>query len=257
MIKTEPVVRPDETLDRLSRTLEIFQRKRGHRACSDDVLLAWAGARARPHAERVLDLGSGKGTVGLLLLRRLPACRVLGIEALPQSHELAIRNAAWNKVEDRYEPRLGDLRDPFVLDGEAPFDLVCGAPPFKRLGTGTLPRDLQRAAGRFEMRGGVEAYAETAAGHLAPGGRIVLLMDGLGCERAQRAIASVALFTRRIMGICPRPGRPATYWILEAAAEPGSTLEETLCMRTDLGESWSREYEAIREELDLPKQRFS
>lgn len=257
MTRTEPVLGPDETLDRLSRTLELFQLRRGHRACSDDVLLAWAGARARPDASRVLDLGSGKGTVALLLLRRLPACRVIGVEALPVSHDLAVKNAAWNNLEDRYEPRLGDLRDPTVLAGEPSFDLVCGAPPFKRLGSGTLPRNPQRAAGRFEMRGGVEAYAETAARFLAPGGRVVLLMDGLGCERAREAVSKVGLFTRRVLGICPRPNKPATYWILEAGAEAANAVEETLFMRTQSGEAWSIEYEALREELDLPKQRFS
>jgi tRNA1(Val) A37 N6-methylase TrmN6 len=205
----------------------------------------------------VLDLGSGKGTVALLIARRLLACRVVGVEALTQSHELAIRNASWNRLEDRYEPRLGDLRDSSVLAGEPLFDLICGAPPFKRMGTGTLPRDPQRAAGRFEMRGGVEAYAEAAVRHLAPGGRIVLLMDGLGCARAQSAIGSAGLFTRRILGVRPRPDRAATYWIIEAGAEPACTMEETLCMREESGETWSLEYEAIRGEMDLPKQRFS
>lgn len=250
-------LRPGETLDRLSRTLEIYQRSRGHRAGSDDVLLAWSGSRARPHAQRVLDLGSGKGTVALLLLRRIPGCRVIGVEALPMSHELGKRNAVRNGLEDRYEPRLGDLREPALLASESPFDLVCGAPPFKPLGTGTLPGDPQRAAGRFELRGGVEAYAQTAARHLAPEGRVVILMDGLGLARAQKAIASAGLSTHRILGVHPRPGRPATYWILEAGFASLPPVEEQLCMRTERGEEWSREYEAVREEMDLPRQRFS
>ena len=42
-----------------------IKERRGHRAASDDTLPAWAAAEACPHAFRVLDLGSGKGTVAI------------------------------------------------------------------------------------------------------------------------------------------------------------------------------------------------
>lgn len=254
VIPREPIVNPDETLDRLGRTLRIIQKKHGHRAASDDVFLAWAAARVCPGAERVLDLGSGKGTVALLLLRCLCRCRMVGVEALAVSHDLARRNAVLNGLEDRYEPRLGDLRDPSVLAGELPFDLITGAPPFMPLGSGTLPRDAQRAASRFEMRGGAREYAEAAARHLGPHGKVVLLMDGLERSRlkAHEALASVGLFLRLIVGVRPRPGRPPVYWILAADREPGGVIEESLSMRPGLGSSWSREYDAIRKKMDLP-----
>jgi len=250
----EPRVNPDETLDRLGRTLRIIQKKHGHRAASDDVFLSWVAARVCPGAERVLDLGSGKGTVAMLLLRCLPRCRVIGVEALEVSHDLARRNAALNGLDDRYEPRLGDLRDSSVLEGEPPFDLITGAPPFMPLGSGTLPRDSQRAASRFEMRGGAWEYAEAAASHLAPNGKVVMLMDGLEPSRlrAEEALASAGLFAHLIIAVRPRPGRPPVYWILAADRESGDTLEESVSMRPELGSSWSREYDVIRKKMDLP-----
>lgn len=253
-------LQPGETLDVLTCTLSIIQRKGGHRAASDDVLLAWSAARAYPGATRVLDLGTGKGTVALLLLRRLPDCRVIGVEALPLSHALAVRNAACNDLSHRYEPRFGDLRDGSVLLNEPPFDLVCGAPPFMQLGSGTLPRDPQRAAGRFELRGGIRDYAEAAVRHLAPDGRAVFLMDGQGRWRAEEAMSAAGLHLQQVLGICPRPDRPATYWILQGALEapdPGrGVVVETLCMRPPQGEAWSAPYAAIRREMDLPPSAF-
>jgi tRNA1(Val) A37 N6-methylase TrmN6 len=250
----EQIVNPDETLDRLGRTLRIIQKKHGHRAASDDVFLSWVAVRACPGAGRVLDLGSGKGTVAMLLLRCLSRCRVIGVEALEVSHDLARRNAVLNGLEDRYEPRLGDLRDPSVLTGEPPFDLITGAPPFMPLGSGTLPRDAQRAASRFEMRGGAREYAEAAANYLEPNGKVVLLMDGLERSRlkAEEAFASVGLFPRMIVAVMPRPGRPPVYWILAAEREPGGVIEESVSMRPELGSSWSQEYDAIRKKMDLP-----
>lgn len=243
---------PDETLDRLSNSLRILQRRRGHRATSDDVLLAALAAEAAPEARRILDLGTGKGTVALLLARRLPAARIIGVEALPQSHDLALRNTALNSLSGRFEPRLGDLRDATVLAGESPFDLVTGAPPFMPLGSGVQPRDPQRAAGRFELRGGVEDYARAAAAHLAPGGRVVLLMDGRARQRTRAALRAAGLMPRLLTAVCPRPGRAPTYQVALAVAEgPDAPSTHTLCMRGAEGDGWSPAYAALRSALDL------
>lgn len=247
---------PDETLDRLSTTLRILQRRRGHRATSDDVLLAFAALRAMPDARRVLDLGTGKGTVALLMCRALPTARIIGVEAFAASHDLARRNAALNGLTHRFDPRLGDLRDPAVLAGEPPFDLITGAPPFMPPGTGVLPTDAQRAAGRFELRGGVEDYCATAARHLAADGRAVILMDGQSRDRTLAAAEATALAVRRVIEVLPRPGRPATFWIVETAhLDPATTappVEEQLTMRDAAGEHWSAAYAAARAALDLP-----
>lgn len=249
-----PLVHPDETLDRLSRTLRIIQKKQGQRAASDDVFLAWCAARAVPDAGRALDLGSGKGTVAMLLLQRLPRCRAVGVEALEMSYDLACRNAVLNALEDRYAPRLGDLRDPEVLAGEPPFDVITGAPPFKPLGSGTLPRNAQRAAGRFELRGGVNEYVRTAARHLSPSGKLVILMDGLeeSKERTQKALADEGFFLHSVLAVKPRPARAPVYWIVEAGRLEAGTVEESLSMRGESGDEWSPDYEAIRREMDLP-----
>lgn len=246
------LIHPDETQDRLTSRLRIIQKRRGHRAASDDILLALAAARACPDAVRILDLGSGKGTVAMLLLQRLPRCRVIGLEVLEVSHDLAVRNALLNGLADRWEPRLGDLRDPSVLAGEPSFDLVTGAPPFMPVGSGVMPGDPQRAAGRFELRGGVREYAEAAAGHLAPRGRVVLLMDGLerSRARAEQALAAAGLFPHTIMAVRPCLDRNPIYWILEASPEPGTTAEESLCMRPAGSNRFSPEYEAIRQDMD-------
>ncbi len=246
-------IHSDETIDRLTSDLRIIQKRRGHRAASDDTLLAWAAARASPEAVRVLDLGSGKGTVAMLLLQRLPSCRVVGLEALEVSHELATRNAHLNALTERWRPRLGDLRNPCALAGDSRFDLITGAPPFKPVGTGIMPKDPQRAAGRFELRGGVREYAVAAVRYLAEGGKFVFLMDGVEPSRARAidALQAVGLMLNRIMAVYPFPGRNPIYWILEASADFGSITERPVFMRLDSKSGFSPEYEAIRREMSV------
>lgn len=246
--------RDDETVDRLTRSYRIIQKRRGHRAASDDTLLAWAAARVRPDAAFALDLGTGKGAAAMLLLARLPSCRAIGVEAVAASHDLAVRNAALNRLRDRYDPRLGDLRDVSVLAGAPPFDLVMGAPPFMPVGSGILPGDETRAAGRFELRGGVRDYVEAAARHLAQSGAAVILMDGLdgSAARAAGALAAFGLHPCRVVTVLPRPGEPPTYRIFVASPGACTPAEETLCMRAGAGEALSPEYRAIRDEMDLP-----
>jgi tRNA1(Val) A37 N6-methylase TrmN6 len=194
----------------------------------------------------MLDLGTGKATVALLVARRLPQAQIVGVEAFPQSHALALRNVALNALQDRIEPRLGDLRDPSVLADTAPFDLICGAPPFMPVGTGVLPKDPQRAAGRFELRGGVEAYAACAFRHLARDGTVVLLMDGHGKDRLQ---ASLGAGLRDLIAIVPRPGQAPTYWIGIAGHTAAPCVERVVPMR--IGDAWSPAYAALRQALRL------
>jgi hypothetical protein len=52
-------VSPDDpvTRDRLTRDFWLFQRKRGHRFSSDDVVTAWAAMQLAPRPRRALDRG--------------------------------------------------------------------------------------------------------------------------------------------------------------------------------------------------------
>ena len=61
----------DITLDTLAGSWRLYQLRHGHRFSTDDLLTAWAALRAKPEARRLLDLGAGIGSVGLLALWKL------------------------------------------------------------------------------------------------------------------------------------------------------------------------------------------
>src|SRR5690242_21217447 len=96
-----PAVESGETLDAISGYFRLFQLKKGHRFSTDDVLTAWYGTSWCPRAERVLDLGSGIGSVGMIAAWRLPGAKFVTIEAQEESVRLAGKSA-----RDRKSTRL-------------------------------------------------------------------------------------------------------------------------------------------------------
>ena len=169
-VSGEPALEPGETLDAISGHFRLFQLAKGHRFSTDDVLTAWYGTSWCPTASRVLDLGSGIGTVGMIAAWRLPGARFVTVEAQPESVRLARKSAAWNGLEERYDIRTGDFRAAGVLGAAETFDLVLGSPPYFPPGSGVESEHPQKLACRFELRGTVADYCETAARHLAVGG---------------------------------------------------------------------------------------
>ena len=63
-----------------------------------------------PKNARVLDLGSGCGTLGLLLCAKEKSCTVTGVELDSAAHDAALRNIARNGLADRLSSICADLR---------------------------------------------------------------------------------------------------------------------------------------------------
>jgi tRNA1(Val) A37 N6-methylase TrmN6 len=165
-----PEPEPGETLDAISGFFRIFQLANGHRFSTDDILTAWYGSSWCPSARRVLDLGSGIGTVGMIAAWRLTGAQFVTVEAQSESVRLARKSRAWNGLQDRYEIREGDFRDPSVIHPEETFDLILGSPPYFPPGSGVEGDHPQKIACRFELRGSIADYCLAAAPHLERGG---------------------------------------------------------------------------------------
>jgi tRNA1(Val) A37 N6-methylase TrmN6 len=165
-----PMVEAGETLDAISGFYRLFQLKNGHRFSTDDVLTSWYGTAWCPCARRVLDLGSGIGTVGMMAAWRLQGAQFVTVEAQEESVRLARKSMQWNGLEGRYEIRQGDFRDSNIIKTEEQFDLVLGSPPYFPLGSGVEGDHPQKIACRFEVRGTIADYCAAAARHLSPGG---------------------------------------------------------------------------------------
>lgn len=232
------------TLDALSGLWRIYQYERGHRYSTDDVLTAWFGTTKCPSARRVLDLGSGIGSVGMMAAWRLQGSQFVTIEAQDISVKLARLSARYNGIEHRYKIIKGDLRDEALLAAEEDFDLILGSPPYFPLGTGIEGEHPQTIPCRFEVRGDISHYAITAARKLAAGGVFAFVFPTEQLERAETGAkkAGFSILTRR--DIVFREGNAPLISLFACALESDlslsirgkSWIEPPLIVRTPQGD---------------------
>lgn len=257
-----PKIEAGETLDAISGYFRLFQLANGHRFSTDDVLTAWYGTRSAPWARTVLDLGSGIGTVGMIAAWCLPAARFVTVEAQTESVRLARKSAEWNGLTERYDIRAGDFRDSGILREDETFDLVLGSPPYFPLGSGVGSAHPQKLACRFELRGTVADYCQTAVRHLAPGGQFacVFPVDPVGqLERVREGARAAGLSLVRWRPVTLREGAApllGLFGLMRREDLPENVREQTwvepaLTIRTLTG-AVHPEYSAIKLSFGFP-----
>jgi len=135
---------------------------------------------------RILDLGTGPGTLLLAALDQWPNATGLGVDFSPNALEYARRNAERLGLSSRAELRLGDWAEGI----DEPFDLVLANPPYVArdavLGPGA---EHEPAEALFAGEDGLDAYRRLAPqlGRLiAPGG---LAAIEIGFDQADGATA--------------------------------------------------------------------
>ena len=118
-----------------------------------------------PRNARVLDLGSGCGTLGLALCTKDAGCTVTGIEISQSSHETALKNIRRNGLDARLVSICRDLRD-LSVDFTGKFQCCISNPPYFSGGPASTttpiarrddccaPEDLFRSAGKALQYGG-------------------------------------------------------------------------------------------------------
>ena len=118
-----------------------------------------------PKNARVLDLGSGCGTLGLLLCAKDSGCNVTGLEISPEAHTAAEENIRRNDLTARLNSICTDLRElPVEFHGK--FHCCVSNPPYFTGGPASkttpiarrddtcTPEDLFRTAGKALRYGG-------------------------------------------------------------------------------------------------------
>jgi tRNA1Val (adenine37-N6)-methyltransferase len=123
----------------------------------------------------VLDLGAGSGVIALILATRDISVKAVGIEIQEELVDMARRSVTMNRLADRVEIIHDDVKKIKILCEENAFDIVVSNPPYRKLRSGRINPDGQKALARHEIRGALGDFLAAAQYALKKSGRIFLI----------------------------------------------------------------------------------
>ena len=176
-----------------------------------------------PKNARVLDLGSGCGTLGLLLCAANSGCSVTGAELDEDAHLGALRNISRNGLQDRMESICTDLRQ-LSPEFTGRFDCCVSNPPYFAGGPAAQRTPLAR---REDCCTPADLFT-AAAKALKYGGDFFLVHKP---ERLAELICrgnEVNLEAKRLLLLHHRQGGPIAFICLQfrKGGKPGLIMEE-------------------------------
>ena len=192
---------------------------------TDSMLLA--DFVSLPRDARVLDLGSGCGTLGILLCAAHRSCRVTGIEIDEAAHLAALENIRANGLEDRMESIFGDLRQlPSYIDAGS-FPCCVSNPPYFSAGAVSASTPLARHTDTCHT----EALFSAADYCLKYGGDFFLVHKPDSLAQLCACAVRFRLEPKRLCLVRHSPGKPISTVLLQCrkGGKPGLKIEE-LCL---------------------------
>ena len=184
-----------------------------------------------PKNARVLDLGSGCGTLGLLLCSRDPGCTVTGIELDADAHAATLENIRRNALHSRMESVCADLRSVSEKFSPGSFSCCVSNPPY--FSAGKVSQSLPQA--RQEQTCTAEDLFKAAAWALKFGGDFFLVHKPERLAELAVLGSKYSLEAKRLCLLRHRPDAPVNLILLQfrKGAKPGLTWEEIVLHHSD------------------------
>ena len=225
----------ETTLDGI-RDVKVFQHKNGYRFSVDALLLS--SFVHMKHVERVADLGTGSGIIGLLLARKYPAAQILLVELQESLYALAERNILLNEMEDRVKVLLADIKEMKKKMTPLTYDLVVSNPPFRKPVSGRISMKEEKAVARHELRLKFSDLAETASYLLKSRGRFCLIFHPERLIEAIDTLRANLLEPKRIRFVHSDTETGSKIVLIEAVKDgrAGSKVEKPLFLYEKSGE---------------------
>ena len=180
-----------------------------------------------PKNARVLDLGSGCGTLGLLLYAKDDRCTVTGLEIDPAAHAAALENIARNELSHRLNSICCDLRQFPEVIAFGSFDICVSNPPYFSGGPASRKAPLARRDDCCRP----EELMAAAAKALKFGGDFFLVHKPEKLAQLIACGAAAHLEAKRLQLVRHKENGPITTILLQLrkGGKPGLIIEE-LCL---------------------------
>jgi len=212
--------------------LNISQPEKGYRFSLDSLILA---AHILPKGnETVMDLGCGCGIISLLLAQRYPDLKITGIEIQAELYDFTRKNILANGFEKTVHVLHEDIRTLQWSKTGAGIDIIVSNPPYKKLGTGRMNPDPQKAVARHETALSIDELVECSSRLIRDQGFFFVIFPFDRLPDLSTALARHRFYPEFIRPIHIKPGTKASRVIVRAVKKPGSqcSLASPLCIYT-------------------------
>lgn len=173
---------------------------------------------------RILDLGSGCGTLGTILCARDETCVVTGMEIDPTAHDCALENISRNRLQHRFFSICADIRDADRLISSGSFDVCVSNPPYYRGG----PQSKQTPTARRNDLCQTQDLFAAASWALRWGGDFFLVHKPEALGQLCGCAAQNGLEPKKLCLVRHHPGKEVSLILLQCrkGGKPGLKLEE-------------------------------
>ena len=173
---------------------------------------------------RVLDLGSGCGTLGLLLCARQDGCHVTGVELDPDAHNAAVENIQRNGLQARMTSICENLCGVNQLFAPGSFTCCISNPPYFSGGFASRKTPLARRDDACTP----EQLFLSAAWALQYGGDFYLVQKPEKLAQLCACAANAGLEPKRLRLVRHKPDGPVMLILLQCrkGGKPGLSWEE-------------------------------
>lgn len=145
------ILKENERIDDLQiKDLKIIQNNDGFCFGIDSVLLS-EFAKDVKNNSKVIDLGTGTGIIGFLLLAKTKIKEVVGIEVQAEVADMANRSIKLNKMENKFKIINCNIKDILNNVQRDEFDVVVSNPPYKKINSGGKNENEKKLISRHEV----------------------------------------------------------------------------------------------------------
>lgn len=179
-------INENERIDDLEiNNLKIIQKKDGFCFGIDSVLLSDFAKNIKKNSN-VLDLGTGTGILGFLLLAKTEINKVTGIEVQKDIADMADRSIAINNLEDKFDIINSNIKDISSILRADSYDAIITNPPYKKANSGRINENKIKLISRHEVEANLSDFINVSFKMLKDKGTLYMV------HRAERLVDIVS-----------------------------------------------------------------